>query len=150
MPCNKHPTYNRAAFYVFTYFLHTMQTRIYSFCKSALVLSALVIGTAAHAHDDRSSFEDGQKNSWDKPAPSIYVDRHGGRGFGHVRHDWHFNTGHHSWMGWNQHSGSGNGGNGGMGGIGVSPVPEPQTEAMLLTGLVMLGALVRRKAKASR
>lgn len=123
-----------------------MQTRIYSFCKSALVLTALALSVTAHAHDDRSSFEDGQKNAWDKPVPSIYVDRHGDRGWGHVRHDWHFNTHHHSWNGWNQNgSGSGNGG-----GIGVSPVPEPQTEAMLLTGLVMLGALVRRKSKASR
>jgi hypothetical protein len=121
-----------------------MQTRIHSLCKSALVTSALVLSATAHAHDDHASFEDGQKNAWDKPTPSIYLERHGGRGWGHVQHDWHFNTPHHPWSGW----GAPGSGNGGHGGIGVSPIPEPQSEAMLLTGLLLLAGLVRRRSKA--
>ena len=44
-------------------------------------------------------------------------------------------------------TGIGNGTNGGLysGFIGVSPVPEPETYAMLLAGLGLMGAVVRRR-----
>lgn len=113
--------------------------------KSLCVTTVFALSaTAAHAGNADFCFEDGLKPPVVTPPPAIHVDHRPGHGWGHAEHNWHFDSKHHGWSGWGGHSGSGNGGNGG---IGVSPIPEPQTDAMLLAGLVMVGALVRRKAK---
>lgn len=105
--------------------------------KSLIVLAALTVAAgAASAAEGKFCFEDGLKNSWTPPAPNISL----GHDHGHGGHDGHHGGGKPSFD-MDAHHGNT------TGGISVSPVSEPATDAMLLTGLLMVGALVRRKSK---
>jgi hypothetical protein len=155
-------TYNRQAFdepvYIFFDFYLTqsigkpMQTK--HALKSLFIVAVMTLGAGSvSAKDSKSSFEDGLKNSWSTPVQSISLNSKDDGRFDRYdrfelfalferfeRFEHYINRNHHFDMSWHHHNGSG-------GGIDVSPVSEPATDAMLLSGLVMLLALARRKSQ---
>ena len=99
--------------------------------KSLFVLTAFTLGAGCASAKDQC-FEDGLKAPWKAPAPSIELDRgHGISAMG-GQHDMDADDNSRAY-----HC------------IDVSPVSEPQSEAMLLAGLVMLASLARRKSKSA-
>lgn len=97
----------------------------------AIAVLALGIG-CAHADNGQDSFEDGLKNSWSAPAHGVRMEQ----GEDHGQRVPDFRENHFS-----EREDHGYG-------FQVSPVPEPQSDTMLLAGLAVLMVFGRGKFKA--